>query len=132
MSPEAIAALSSRTRVIVAAGPSRSGSTPLYNVARLLLEREGPLTAGWIEDIVEPVQGVLLVKVHEWHSGLAHRADAVLTCHRDLRNVARSLAAMGWLWGFNKPGASVFDHIGKIVRLHRQWSSVAAIDLRYE
>jgi hypothetical protein len=133
MSPEAVAALPPTTRVILAAGPYRSGSTPLYNIARLVLEREGNrITSGWIDDIAAPVDSTVLLKVHEWHSGLARRADVVLTCHRDLRAVARSLASMGWLWGYNIPGASAIDHIGTIVRLHAQWSARAAVDLRYE
>ena len=73
-----------------------------------------------------------MVKTHEWDRRLAQRADIVLTCHRDLRAVARSLAAMGWLWGLDIPGASPLQHVGKIVRLYGQWSAVAAVDLRYE
>lgn len=129
MTPEAAADLPPTSRLILAAGLPRSGSTALFNAARLLLEAVGrPLTSGWIDDVTPPVQSTVLLKVHEWHPELARRADVVLTCHRDLRAVARSLAAIGWLW----PGDQAIDHIAHVVQLHEHWSGQAALDLHYE
>lgn len=129
MTPETAAALPATARLVLAAGMPRSGSTAVFNLARLLLESQsGSLTAGWIEDVAEPVQGTLLLKVHDWHPALAQRADLVLTSHRDLRAVARSLAAVGWLW----PGNGAFDHVSHLVSVHARWSALAAVDLRYE
>lgn len=129
VTPEAAAALPPTSRVILAAGMPRSGSTAIFNLGRLLLEGDGrPLTSGWIDDVTDPVQSTVLLKLHEWNPALARRADVVLTCHRDLRAVARSLAAVGWLW----PGARGLDHIDHIVRLHTRWSAVATLDLCYE
>jgi hypothetical protein len=129
MTPDALAALPAGRRLILAAGTRRSGSTALFNMARLLLERQGgTLTAGWIEDIAEPLGATVLVKVHDWHPALAKRADVVLTCHRDLREVARSLAAIGWL----QPGAKLFDQITNITHHYTQWQPAAAADLAYE
>lgn len=129
MTPEAAATLPATTRLVLAAGMPRSGSTAVFNLARLLLEgQRRPLTSGWIEDVTEPVQAALLLKVHEWHPELAQRADLVLTSHRDLRAVARSLAALDWLW----PGDGAFDHLAHLVQAHDRWSAVAALDLRYE
>lgn len=107
----------------------RSASTAIFNLARLLLERAGtPFTSGWIDDITPPVHSTVLVKVHEWHPVLARRADLVLTSHRDLRAVARSLAAVGWLWS----GTMALDHIATLVSVHAHWSAVARLDFRYE
>jgi hypothetical protein len=129
VTPEAAAALPPATRVVLTAGMPRSGSTAVFNIARLLLERQGdPLTSGWIEDVTEPVQPTVLLKVHDWHLDLAHRAEVVLISHRDLRAVARSLAGMGWLW----PEGSALDHLDSLVRTQAQWSTVSSLDLRYE
>src|SRR5271167_332714 len=129
MTPAAIAALPARVRVILAAGAIRSGSTPIFNIARLLLEHAiGPIAAGWIDDLPEPRHETVLIKVHEWHPELAERANVVLTCHRDLREVVRSLTAIGWL----REGSEAVKQIGDIVRDHTQWMLVAATDIPYE
>ena len=129
MKPEVLAALPARVRVILAAGAIRSGSTPIFNIARLLLKQAGePFTAGWIDDISELPEETALIKIHEWHPELAERANVVLTCHRDLREVARSLAAIGWL----RTGSEAFEQIDNIVRNQTQWKVVAALDIGYE
>jgi hypothetical protein len=107
----------------------RSGSTAVFNIARLLLERQGvPLTSGWIDDVTEPVYQTALLKVHDWDPALAQRAEVVLLSHRDLRAIAQSLAGMGWLW----PEGSALDHLDSLVRTQAQWSTVSSLDLRYE
>jgi hypothetical protein len=127
MPPDSIAALPPKYRVIVAAGATRSGSTALFNMLRLLLEQSGtPLTGGWVDDVKEPLKRTLLVKIHEWHPILAKRANVVFTCHRDLRYVVRSLGAMKWL------DTSPAMQIAEIVRHHAEWARTAALDLRYE
>lgn len=163
-----------RPLVVVAAGGSRSASTWVYNVARVLLRERDPNTvAGWYEDLAglvaayaEPggasanaatgggaleslrsLDTSVLIKVHlvqewatllggeapprpfappsawagwwGWGGGtapepplislteLSEGADVVLTSHRDLREVVRSLRHMGWGTRVN-PAA--FDH----------------------
>jgi hypothetical protein len=127
MSPDALAALPPQYRLIVAAGAIRSGSTALFNMLRLLLEHSGtPLTAGWVDDVKEPLKTTLLVKIHEWHPMLSKRANVVLTCHRDLRYVVRSLGAMKWL------DTSPAVQVAHIVQNHAEWARIATLDLRYE
>jgi hypothetical protein len=128
MSPDAIATLPADRRLIVAAGAVRSGSTMLYNIARLLLAQQGPLTAGSYRDLAEPLGSTVLVKIHRCEPAMAKRANIVLTCHRDLRDVVRSLAGMGWL----STGPTLFDQIGQIVHQHSQWKPIAAADVAYE
>jgi hypothetical protein len=94
---------------------------------RLLLEQSGtPSTTGWADDIKEPLNSTLLIKIHEWHPILAKRANMVLTCHRDLRQVVRSLAAMKWLQ------TSPARQIAHIIRNHAEWARISVLDLRYE
>ena len=127
MSPDALAVLPPEYRLIVSAGAIRSGSTALFNMLRLLLEQNGtPLTAGWVDDVKEPLQRTILVKIHEWHPLLSKRANVVFTCHRDLRYVVRSLGAMKWL------DSSPATQIAHIVQNHTAWARTAALDLRYE
>jgi hypothetical protein len=46
---------------IIAAGATRSGSTALFNMIRLLLEQsDTPSTAGWAEDIKEPLNSTFI------------------------------------------------------------------------
>lgn len=154
------AARNGRPLLVVAAGGSRSASTWVYNVARILLRVRDPNSvAGWYEDLAATVGAYaqlvpgndtygevaaasrlealrsldtsVLVKVHlvqEWATllGGEHRpskagrggwgvlgggadeppvvpmvelseaADVVLTSHRDVREVVRSLRHMGW------------------------------------
>jgi hypothetical protein len=47
-------------RLIVAAGAVCSGSVMLYNIARLLLAQQGPLTAGSYRDLAEPLGPTVL------------------------------------------------------------------------
>jgi hypothetical protein len=129
MKPESLALLPPEKRLIVAAGPARAGSTALFNIARLLLRQEsGSLTSGWIYDLADPLRTTILVKVHRWEPDLAKRADVVLTCHRDLREVARSLSRMGRL----RKGVEVFDQMAEVVYRHTNWKATAAVDIPYE
>jgi len=129
MKPEYLALLPADKRLIVSAGAPRSGSTALFNILRLLLEQEGgALTTGWIHDLADPLEATVLVKVHRWEPALAKRANIALTCHRDLREVARSLARVGRL----RNGLEIFDQFGEIVYRHLQWKANAAIDVSYE
>ncbi|UWQ86108.1 hypothetical protein [Leisingera caerulea] len=86
--------------VIAAAGVPRSGSTWVYNAARLLCEKAGlRCYAEWCEDYQPDRHAdydVHLVKLHnmEEFSFPAHR---VLSTRRDLVERLASLVRMGWL-----------------------------------
>lgn len=86
--------------VVVAAGVPRSGSTWVYNAARLLCDKAGlRCYAEWCEDYRPGNHAdydIHLVKLHnvEQFSFPAHR---VLTTRRDLVERLASLVRMGWL-----------------------------------
>lgn len=129
MSPEELANIPRTTRLVVCAGASRSGSTLLYNMTRILLERSGAApSAGWIKDLQEPLRDVAVVKLHAWHPEVAERADAVFASYRDLRQVARSRHRMGWL----REGEAMYDQIAAIVSHHEKWERRADATFSFE
>jgi len=158
------AARNGRPLLVVAAGGSRSASTWVYNVARILLRVRDPNTvAGWYEDLagltgayaqleagndtyrhvgvasrldaLRSLDTSVLLKIHlvqEWATllggadvstttatggasdadlvpltELSAAADVVLTSHRDVREVVRSLRHMGW---GSRVNPAAFDH----------------------
>lgn len=114
------------------AGTPRSGSTWLYNAMRLLLLRKfpGQLYACWIGELDRTRAAkaeAILIKLHESDDDLAQRADAILTCHRDLRDLAASISSMGWA----SDERHLLDHIRSFRQYHEYWSARADIDLSY-
>lgn len=114
----------SNGEMFISAGMPRSGSTWLFNVARLLLERQEPITSGWIDDLEQPLPKRVLVKVHMPNDALG---GTILTCHRDLRDVAASVQAMGWA-----EGRALLDWVMNARLAYDYWSARAALDLSYE
>lgn len=107
----------------------RSGSTWLYNVARLALlaqHGEGQIAAGWIGDRGKlPGAKVQLLKVHDFDSSLADTAWRVLWSYRDLRDVLASLQRkFGTL--------ATLEGSDHFVRQDSHWSPRAAHQMRYE
>ena len=119
-------------QLIITAGMARAGSTLLYNVARLCLEGAGKkVLAAWVDDF-RPA-GVrqadcVLIKVHAKDTTLRRRANCILTCHRDLRDVARSIRDMGWASSYEEAAGRLMLH----VRRQAYWADGAALDLKYE
>lgn len=119
-------------RLIVAAGMIRSGSTWLYNIARVRHQAAGARVYGtWVADFDSRSArqaDCVVVKVHEADPALADRADRVLTAHRDLRAVLRSAADMGW------PAApeAALRMLSRATEAHTFWAERADIDLKYE
>jgi hypothetical protein len=107
----------------------RSGSTWLYNAARLLLKRRpDPVYGAWIErwDTAHPAP-VHVVKIHEPDEVLSRRAWRVLTSRRDLRDIAASALRRGWT-----VPEQVFDFIEGVVRMHAWWKGRSACEIAYE
>lgn len=89
-----------RVRTVVVAGVHRSGSTWVYNAARLLLGQSGQrVYACWQADY-QPQDhteaDVHLVKVHH-PDELRFPYDLILTTNRDIIERLASLIRMGWL-----------------------------------
>jgi hypothetical protein len=117
-------------RLIISAGPMRSGSTWLFNAARLLLSsHEDNLYSEWVQDL-DPARmaaaSTVLIKLHGPEDSLATQADVILTCHRDLRDVAVSLVDVGW---------TDFEHVPTVVEsiqdAHIFWSARSTLNLAY-
>ena len=86
--------------VVVVAGVARSGSTWLFNAARLLLQDRHPeVLAVWHEDYAAEKRAVFPVQVVKLHkpSDLVFQHDVLLTSRRDLAERIASLIRMGWL-----------------------------------
>jgi hypothetical protein len=114
--------------IYICAGMYRSGSTWLYNAARLILQHASvpDLGTGWIaeKDAILQHQNAL-IKIHSYDPGLAARADVVLTSHRDLRDVAASLFRKFKLEFSTKP-------ILETMQDYSRWAKIAAYDVHYE
>ncbi|MDE5446539.1 sulfotransferase domain-containing protein [Bradyrhizobium hipponense] len=117
-------------RVILAAGTQRSGSTWVFNVARLILRTQDPnLKTAWIDDYVPGTETSALLKIHIPDDQWSERAETVLTCHRDLRDVIVSLHDRGWV---NKDDKGAALAAAKTTReCHEYWSARSDIDLSY-
>lgn len=129
---DGVGAIPRAKRVIAVAGMPRSGSTLMYNLARLALERAGHKVHGvWIEDFAADRIGTadtVLVKVHRSHPALLERADVVLTSRRDLRDIARSLVQMKFA-----PTLDIaVERLPAQIADHAFWAGKAALDIRYE
>lgn len=114
--------------IYVCAGMYRSGSTWLYNAVRLILEDAGApdLAAGWAGEKDRLItRRNVVIKIHAFDEDLAARQIIALTSHRDLRDVAASLARKF------KTGFSIAT-LRETVESHERWSRIAVFDLHYE
>jgi len=92
-----------KTKIILSAGICRSGSTWLFNAARLLLEKSHKsVRCVWVADLsfwemlVADAPEVLLIKLHHYDPDMTKSADKILYSIRDIRDVA---ASMHRFWG---------------------------------
>ncbi len=118
-------------RLILSAGISRSGSTWLYNAARLLLSHDGAakVAGAWIEDYdADDPAPVHLVKLHDPDAMLAEKADLVLTGRRDLRDIAASIQRMKWV----DSEEALLAFLDAVVAQHDFWSPRAQYEMVYE
>lgn len=125
----------SESRLIICAGPERSGSTWLYNAVRLLhLKAKVPCDSYWIACLTEESlrerlaarpSAVVCVKTHEWHPDYEvclNRDALVILTHRDLRGVCASYRRVKWAVGISDA----------YVEEHMQWRQRCTLDLGYE
>lgn len=122
--------LSAATRIIVSAGMPRSGSTWLFNAARLLLattQQEGSaLSSGWINDWKQlPQKDILLLKVHTFDKALVRRSSLVLYSYRDVRDAIAST--------YRKSGITPsMKQARQFLRQDGRWRRNADFVMRYE
>lgn len=117
------------TRLILAAGMQRSGSTWLYNAARLILEDNCPEDerwAGWVGHFDANVaRANSLLKVHDFDYALADMADVTLYCYRDIRDV---IASASRVWNT----VPSFEMAETLVDQFAHWMEVQDLVIRYD
>ena len=129
-----------RLVVSVAAMP-RSGSTWLYNFARLLIHatRPPPVVAGF--GTIGAWQGMLastarsiVVKTHDFIPDLASRTSIAFVTHRDLRAICASAAqvADASLRNRGLDGGSCYRGLHRFIGAHGEWRKWGAFDFRFE
>lgn len=116
-------------KIILSAGMPRSGSTWLYNAARLLLGLKHPesdLSSGWVDDIdIIPKGKLLLLKIHTFDKIWLNRSSLILYSYRDVRDALAS--------NKRKFGTEPTLHLAKrFIENDERWRSVSAYNLRYE
>lgn len=115
-----------RSRIILSAGMPRSGSTWLFNAARLLLQSHDTPSSGWIGDWATlPRRPLMLVKIHEHDPFLARHAHGILYSYRDIRD---ALASGKRKFGI-EPTLELARHW---LASDRRWRAQATFTLRYE
>lgn len=123
-------------RAIVIAGMRHSGSTALFNIVRLALERQQvefvSLYSEGVrsEHLDDPDAPLLLIKTHEFRDDVAAQADVVITTRRDLRDTVASAKRRKF---------PVFERLGSTVEyakynraLHDIWREHSNYEFVYE
>jgi hypothetical protein len=119
---------SRRCPVILSAGMPRSGSTWLFNAARLLLRRRhgDSLSSGWIGDWRSlPKKPAMLLRIDEFDPFPVKRAKVILYSYRDLREALASYKRKSTMQPTLALARQWLDH-------DQHWRSLADFTLRYE
>jgi hypothetical protein len=112
--------------IILCAGVQRSGSTLLYNIARLAFPN---CNAAWINDWQRAKGTVNVVKLHHCALGLQSglgKGDFVLTTRRDPRDVAASCIPR-WV----PEERIVSPYLEGWVKRHRWWNARTDLEIEY-
>jgi hypothetical protein len=118
-------------KIILSAGMPRSGSTWLFNAARLLLDHQNNdnYKAVWIGNIekqtIENLDNTLLIKIHNYDEALASKADLIIYSFRDIRDSIASNERKFTI----KPSIEQADNL---IELDTKWKQCADFILRYE
>lgn len=127
---EALLAWRGAQRVVLVAGMIRSGSTWLYNTVRMVCAIGASTQGCWIDDF-DPsslsMEKWLVVKAHIPDPRIAQRSDFIITCHRDLRDVAASALDMGW----SASKAEVLELVASARSCDEFWSPMANLSIGY-
>jgi len=120
----------SKSKIILSAGMPRSGSTWLYNAARLIMLHSkltsNTFSCGWIRDLDFPPQvDIMLIKVHNLPQFVAKKADLILYSYRDIRDaLASSKRKSG-----KEPS---MDRARYLIELDTKWRKLSDFTMRYE
>lgn len=116
---------------VLVAGVPRSGSTWVFNVARLLLEKSYPqVTAKWCTDYDPQDQAPAhLVKVHRPEEAEGLVADRVLTSRRDQAGCIASLVRMGWA---KMTEADIWAAAERHEFMYNYWKTRSDLEVAYD
>ncbi len=118
--------------LVLCAGIPRSGSTWLYNAARLLLMRHAGVSSiygAWIAQYDSSNTAPWhVIKIHDPDEGLLWRARVAFTSRRDLRDIAASAWKRGWVG--DEPTTIAF--LDNVVAQHTFWRDRCAHQMTYE
>ena len=115
-------------KIIYSAGIPRSGSTLLYNIIRIILEKEfkKDLSYFWIDDIhKESINRINLIKTHHLNKIDILRSYQTFYTFRDIRDVLVSRLKM-----FDK--APTIEIVRYHIRLHQIVENMGCHTFRYE
>lgn len=136
-SPENIRSRQSRSEiappfVVVVAGVPRSGSTWLYNAARLICEAsELDLLACWVADYDKSAKqdaDVHLIKLHN-EDQLSFPYHRLLTTRRDLDERLASLLRIGWI---ESTPEAILNAAKGHASLHAYWAERSDLEISYD
>ncbi|MCB0339291.1 MAG: sulfotransferase domain-containing protein [Bdellovibrionales bacterium] len=116
--------------VYLAGGMNRSGSTWLYNAARLLLlsdpEIARDLGVCWVGQLgTTQIRKNMLVKQHACVDTMVNRAKVILYSYRDIRDVLASLVR-------KSRGEASVERAGGLIHQYYKWRKVAHFVMQYE
>ncbi|CAD5951812.1 hypothetical protein PCC9214_02603 [Planktothrix tepida] len=119
------------SKLIVASGMMRSGSTWLYNATRLVLSSsptiKNNLTCGWSGDWKYkkiPEKEYTLIKIHDFVQSIADQATLIVYSYRDIRDAMAS----NWRAFGDSPTVEFADYL---IQMHEQWINVADLVVPY-
>jgi hypothetical protein len=121
---------------ILVAGMRHSGSTALFNIIRLALERnEMNFVAGYSEKIVVDELDfnqteLALLKTHELRDDILQRATFIFTTKRDLRNTVASAVRRKFPTLEKVGGATEYAKYNRSI--YEQWSNKSNFEFCYE
>lgn len=126
--PDLINPLQKKPKVILSAGMPRSGSTWLFNAARLLLQSRYKISAKWIEDFEDADLcdvDILILKIHEFIPEWVEKADQIIYSYRDIRDAIASAERK-----FDRIPS--LEQAKNLVDMDYKWKKVADFTLKYE
>lgn len=121
-----------KSKLFVASGMMRSGSTWLYNATRLVLSSSPTIknnfSCGWSGDWKYkkiPEKEYTLIKIHDFNEMIVKQAHLIVYSYRDIRDVLASN-----LRTFTTP--PTIESADSLIQTHEKWINVADLVVPYD